>query len=136
MPPSIWNKHTFSIATDELSALTHDEFTTVMGALVIDLVSAPIPSGPYDIRLTAIVGVSRYFFPPMPKYSLMARRSGVASGYIMVRRSRKRCGRHSPIPRSMCRRLYQSGQQPRMRNIRSRCGLRSTQLWVGHKFTS
>ena len=70
MPTSIWNKHIFSITTDELSALTRDEFTTVMGALVIDLVSAPIPEGTYDIRLTAIMGGIQIFLPAYAKVQL------------------------------------------------------------------
>ena len=70
MPISMWNKQTFSIATDELSALTHDEFTTVMGALVIDLVSAPIPAGTYDIRLNAVMGGIQIFLPAYAKVQL------------------------------------------------------------------
>lgn len=70
MPTSVWNKQTFSIATDELSALTHDEFTTVMGRLVIDLVSAPIPSGTYDIHLSAVMGGVQIFLPAYAEVQL------------------------------------------------------------------
>jgi Cell wall-active antibiotics response 4TMS YvqF len=70
MPTSMWNKRTFSIATDELSALTDDEFTTVMGSLIIDLVSAPITPGTYDIRLTAIMGGIQIFLPAYAKVQL------------------------------------------------------------------
>jgi hypothetical protein len=70
MPTSVWNKQTFSIATDELSTLTRDEFTTVMGSLVIDLVSAPITPGTYDIRLTAVMGGIQIFLPAYAKVLL------------------------------------------------------------------
>ena len=70
MPTSMWNKHAFSIATDELSALTGEEFTTVMGGLLIDLVSAPITPGTYDIRLTAIMGGIQIFLPAYAKVQL------------------------------------------------------------------
>jgi hypothetical protein len=63
MPTSVWNKHIFSIANDELSALAGGTFTTVMGSLVIDLVSAPISPGTYDIRLTAAMGSIQIFLP-------------------------------------------------------------------------
>lgn len=70
MPVSIWNKQTFSIATDDLSSLAHDEFTTVMGALVIDLVSAPITPGTYHIRLNAVMGGIQIFLPAYAKVQL------------------------------------------------------------------
>jgi hypothetical protein len=70
MTTSVWNKQTFSIATDELSALTGDGFTTVMGRLVIDLVSAPIPAGTYDIRLTAVMGGIEIFLPAYAEVQL------------------------------------------------------------------
>ncbi len=70
MPVSMWNKQTFSIATDELSELTNGEFTTVMGALVIDLVSAPIEPGTYDIRLNAVMGGIQLFLPAYAKVHL------------------------------------------------------------------
>lgn len=70
MPTSVWNKRTFSIAIDELSALTGDNFTTVMGSLIIDLVSAPIPAGTYDIRLTAIMGNIQIFLPAYAQVQL------------------------------------------------------------------
>lgn len=70
MSTSMWSKQTFSIATDDLSVLTGDEFTTVMGALVIDLVSAPIAPGDYDIRLTAIMGGIQIFVPAYAKVQL------------------------------------------------------------------
>jgi predicted membrane protein len=66
----MWNKQTFSIATDELSALTSNEFTTVMGALIIDLVSAPITPGIYNIHLTAMMGGIRIFLPAYAKVQL------------------------------------------------------------------
>ena len=59
----MWNKQTFSIETDGLSAITGGEITTVMGALVIDLVSAPITPGTYDIRLNAVMGGIQLFLP-------------------------------------------------------------------------
>lgn len=67
MPVSMWNKQTFSIASDDLSELMHDEFTTVMGALVIDLVSAPITPGTYHIRLNAVMGGIQLFLPAYAK---------------------------------------------------------------------
>lgn len=70
MPTSMWNKHVFSIATDELSVLTGEEFTTVMGGLIIDLVSAPITPGTYDIRLTAIMGGIQIFLPAYARVKL------------------------------------------------------------------
>jgi|GEM_PF-6933177 len=70
MPTSMWNKQTFSVATDELSALTGEDFATVMGTLVIDLVSAPITPGTYDIRLTAIMGGIQIFLPAYVKVQL------------------------------------------------------------------
>lgn len=70
MPTSVWNKQIFSIATDKMSVLTGDEFTTVMGSLIIDLVSAPITPGTYDIRLTAIMGGIEIFLPAYVKAQL------------------------------------------------------------------
>ena len=70
MPTSVWNKHTFSIATDDLSELTGDSFTTLMGSLVLDLISAPIPSGTYDIRLSAIMGGIQIFLPAYAQVQL------------------------------------------------------------------
>jgi hypothetical protein len=70
MPTSMWNKQTFSIATDDLSTLTGDEFTTIMGSLVIDLVSAPITPGTYNIRLSAIMGGIQIFLPAYAKVQL------------------------------------------------------------------
>jgi predicted membrane protein len=66
----MWNKQTFSIATDDLSTLTHDEFTTVMGALVIDLVSASITPGTYHIRLNAVMGGIQIFLPAYARVQL------------------------------------------------------------------
>jgi hypothetical protein len=63
MATSVWNQQTFSLVTDDLSKLTGDQLTTVMGGLSIDLVSAPIPPGTYDIRLTAIMGGISIFLP-------------------------------------------------------------------------
>ena len=60
---SMWNKQTFSIETDGLSAIIGGEITTVMGAVVIDLVSAPITPGTYDIRLNAVMGGIQLFLP-------------------------------------------------------------------------
>lgn len=70
MPTSVWNKQTFSIATDDLSTLTRDEFTTVMGSLIIDLVSAPITPGTYHIRLNAVMGGIQIFLPAYAKVHL------------------------------------------------------------------
>ena len=70
----MWNKQTFSIATDELSALTGEEFTTVMGALVIDLVSAPITPGTYHIRLNTVMGGIQIFLPAYAKVQLNGER--------------------------------------------------------------
>ena len=74
MPTSLWNKQIFSIATDELSALMHDELTTVMGSLVIDLVSAPIAPGTYPIRLNAMMGGIQIFLPAYAKVVLNGER--------------------------------------------------------------
>lgn len=70
IPVSMWNKQTFSIATDDLSALTQDKLTTVMGALVVDLVSAPITPGTCPIRLNAVMGGIQIFLPSYARVQL------------------------------------------------------------------
>lgn len=71
MPTSVWNQQTFSIATDDLSALTQNASTTVMGGLVIDLISAPITPGTYDIRLTSVMGRIQIFLPAYAKLQVV-----------------------------------------------------------------
>ena len=132
----MWNKQTFSIDTDGLSAITGGELTTVMGALVIDLVSAPIIPGTYDIRLNAVMGGIQLFLPAYARVQVNGETFWAAIKYIVMTRFGRRCRRRSPIPRSMCRRLDRSGQQHHMRNIRLHFGLLLIQPWAGHKFTS
>lgn len=70
MAPTIWSRRTFSIAADGMAAITGAEFTTIMGGLVMELVSAPIEPGTYDIRLTAMMGGIRIFLPAYAKVEL------------------------------------------------------------------
>jgi hypothetical protein len=66
----MWSRRTFSIATDGLEVFTGDDFTTIMGGLLMDLVSAPITPGIYNIRLTALMGGIRIFLPAYPRVEL------------------------------------------------------------------
>ena len=70
MATTMWSRRTFSIATDGLEAFTGDEFTTIMGGLIMELVSAPIKPGIYNIRLTALMGGIRIFLPAYAKVEL------------------------------------------------------------------
>jgi hypothetical protein len=70
MATTMWSRRTFSIATDDLAAFTGDEFTTIMGGLTMDLVSAPIQPGLYAIRLTTLMGGIRIFLPAYAKVEL------------------------------------------------------------------
>lgn len=70
MATTMWSRRTFSIATDDLAAFTGDEFTTIMGGLAMDLVSAPIQPGLYAIRFTALMGGIRIFLPAYAKVEL------------------------------------------------------------------
>jgi hypothetical protein len=70
MATTMWRRQTFSIAMDGLEAMTGDDFTTIMGDLVMDLVSAPIQPGIYTIRLTALMGDIRIFLPAYAKAEL------------------------------------------------------------------
>jgi hypothetical protein len=63
MPVSMWKQHTFSLATDPLSDLTNARLTTVMGGIAVDLISAPIEPGTYDIRFAAAMGGITMFLP-------------------------------------------------------------------------
>lgn len=67
MATTMWSRRTFSIATDDLAAFSSDTFTTIMGGLIMDLVSAPINAGTYDIRLTALMGGIQLFLPAYAK---------------------------------------------------------------------
>jgi hypothetical protein len=70
MATMMWSRRTFSIATDGIEALTSDEFTTIMGGLLVDLVSAPIKPGIYTLRLTALMGGIYMFLPAYAKVEL------------------------------------------------------------------
>jgi hypothetical protein len=63
MPLSVWKKNTFSLATDPLSQLATARLTTVMGGIAVDLISAPIEPGTYDIRFAAVMGGIKLFLP-------------------------------------------------------------------------
>lgn len=71
MATTIWSRQTFSIARDGLEAFTGDEFTTIMGGLVMELVSAPIQPGIYNIRLTTMMGGIQVFLPACAKVELL-----------------------------------------------------------------
>jgi hypothetical protein len=60
---SMWTRQTFSVARDGLEAITGDQVTTVMGGLVMELVSAPIAPGVYHMELTAFMGGIQLFLP-------------------------------------------------------------------------
>ncbi len=70
MATTIWSRQTCSIARDGLAAFTGDEFTAIMGGLMMELVSAPIQPGVYNIRLTALMGGIRIFLPAYAKVEL------------------------------------------------------------------
>jgi hypothetical protein len=116
MTTTMWSRRTFSIATDGLEVFTGDEVTTIMGGLIMDLVSAPIKPGIYNIRLTALMGGIRIFFPRMLKWSFMAHHFWVASGYIVVMSSGISCRRHSLVPTSKCRQHHLHGHAPHTQN--------------------
>jgi hypothetical protein len=63
MPMSMWKQHTFSLATDPISDLTKKRLTTVMGGIAVDLISAPIAPGTYDIEFAAVMGGITMFLP-------------------------------------------------------------------------
>ncbi len=70
MATTMWSRRTFSIAADGLESFTGDEVTTIMGGLIMELVSAPIKPGVYDIRLTALMSGIRIFLPAYAKVEL------------------------------------------------------------------
>ena len=70
MATTIWSRRTFSIATDDLEAFTGDAFTTIMGGLIMELVSAPIQPGTYNIRLMALMGGIQIFLPAYAQVEL------------------------------------------------------------------
>jgi hypothetical protein len=70
MAAALWRRQTFSIATDGLELVTGDQLTTIMGGLIMELVSAPIQPGIYTIRLTALMGDIRIFLPAYAKAEL------------------------------------------------------------------
>jgi hypothetical protein len=63
MPLSIWKQHTFSLATDPISDLTNKRTATLMGGIAVDLISAPIEPGTYDIHFAAVMGGITMFLP-------------------------------------------------------------------------
>lgn len=71
MATSMWRRQTFSIARDGLEAFTGDQVTTVMGGLVMELVSAPIAPGVYHLELTAFMGGLQLFLPANANVELL-----------------------------------------------------------------
>lgn len=70
MSMSVWRRQVLSIAREPLSALAQVRHTTLMGGIVIDLVSAPIEPGVYRLRFDAVMGGMHAFLPACARVQL------------------------------------------------------------------
>jgi Cell wall-active antibiotics response LiaF, C-terminal len=77
MPTTMFSSQLYSISHSGMSVFQQGPFVAVMGSIMIDLVSAPLEPGEYQVEVSATMGSIEVFLPHYVQFTV---EGGVSMG--------------------------------------------------------